>query len=230
MKETDLSPPVTAYFESLGYVVNAEVKGCDLVARRGDYLIAVEMKKGFCTKLLFQAMDRQNFADEVYVAVLKPKRLTSDTAKIRRLAKVLDFGLLYVSLGAVPYVDVLHIPKERGYARSNKRKGSVAKEARGRSLELNKGGSARKKIATAYRERCMAIAAAMYGGGSFSPAELKAAYDTPVNTAAMLNRNYYGWFLKEANGRYSLKEAAVEELESGEFSEIFRLYRSKYER
>jgi len=228
LKESDLSQPVKTYFESLGYVVNCEVKGCDLVARKDDYLIAIEIKKGFTTKLLFQAMDRQNFADEVYIAIVKPKRLTSDTAKIRRLAKVLNLGLLYVSFGSVSYVDVLHIPGERDTPRKNRRKERTLKEAKGRSLELNQAGITRMKIATAYREKCMAIAAALCTADALSLKELKEVYGIEGNTSRLLQRNYYGWFVKKEKGLYCLKDGALDELVFGNFAEIFNLYLDKF--
>ena len=229
MKESDLSRPVAAYFESMNYTVNAEVKGCDLVARNGDYLIAIEIKKGFTTKLLFQAMDRQNFADEVYIATVKPKRLSSDTAKIRRLAKDLNFGYLYVSHGPVPYVDVLHVPQKREKPRKNKRKELAIKEAKGRTLELNTGGSTRTKIATAYRERCMAIAAALYSAGrDLSPCELSELYGLDFDCGSYLRRNYYGWFIKISKGRYVLGENAAKEIASSGFSQIYSLYIDRF--
>lgn len=228
MREADLSEPVVKHFESLGYLVNCEVKGCDIVARKEDYLIAVEIKRGFNAKLLFQVMDRQNFADEVYIALPKPKQLRKDAAKIRQLAQMLNFGLIYVSLGEISYVDIMHIPIGRDIPRKNIRKKAAVKEAEKRSLELNKGGSTRKKIATAYREKCIAIAAAMYLEGNLTPKELRDKYIASFDTRRALSGNHYGWFNKEDDGSYSLNNSAEEELESGSFSQLFKLYLEKF--
>jgi len=228
LKESDLSGPVVKHFESLGYLVNCEVKDCDIVARKDDYLIAVEIKRGFNARLLFQVMDRQNFADEVYIALPKPKQLRKDAAKIRKLAQILNFGLIYVSLGAVSYVDVMHVPEVRDIPRKNIRKIKTMKEAEKRSFELNEGGSARKKIATAYREKCIAIAAAIYIEGNLTSKEIKDKYITGTDVNRALSRNHYGWFDKEADGTYSLKDSAREELESGNFARLFNLYLEKF--
>jgi len=229
LKESDLSRPVAAYFESMSYTVNAEVKGCDLVARSGDYMIAIEIKKGFTTKLLFQAMDRQNFADEVYIAIAKPKRITSDTAKIKRLAKELNLGYLYVNLGSVPYVDVLYEPQKREKLRKNKRKELAMKEAKGRTFELNMGGSSKTKIATVYRERCMAIAAALFSAGrDLSPLELSEIFRLDFDCGPYLRRNYYGWFNKPSKGRYILCENVSNEIASSGFSKIYNLYLDRF--
>lgn len=228
MKEVDLSESVVKHFESLGYTVNCEVKGCDIVARKEDYLIAVEIKRGFNAKLLFQVMDRQNFADEVYIAIPKPKQLRKDAAKIRKLAQILNFGLIYVTLGELSYVDIMHIPTSKDIPRKNIRKSKVTKEAEKRSIELNAGGSTRKKIATAYREKCIAIAAAMYIEGNLTPKELKDKYIGSAGIGNALARNYYGWFDKGDDGRYVLKDSAIDELESGNFSKLFKLYLEKF--
>jgi hypothetical protein len=47
MPETDLYIPVKRHLEAQGYTVKSEIKGCDVVAVRGDELpVIVELKAG----------------------------------------------------------------------------------------------------------------------------------------------------------------------------------------
>ncbi|HIP77584.1 MAG TPA: hypothetical protein EYH07_03860, partial [Kiloniellaceae bacterium] len=69
-KEEDLYAPVKAFFEGQGYVVKAEVRGCDLVARRGaEPPVIVELKTGFTLPLVLQGIDRLGLSEHVYLAV-----------------------------------------------------------------------------------------------------------------------------------------------------------------
>lgn len=99
MKEEDLFPPVRRLLEDLGYIVHAEVKNCDVTATKDEELIVVELKKNLTTKLLAQAVSRQNTGADVYVAVPKPTnykpRAYRDTLN---LLKKLELGLIFVNL------------------------------------------------------------------------------------------------------------------------------------
>ena len=44
-KESDLYSPVCNYFTELGYDVQAEVKSCDLIAKKDSEIIIAELKK-----------------------------------------------------------------------------------------------------------------------------------------------------------------------------------------
>ena len=44
MNETDLYPPLKEYLEHNDYLVRAEVKHADIIARKDDSIIAIEMK------------------------------------------------------------------------------------------------------------------------------------------------------------------------------------------
>ncbi|MFC5701233.1 DUF2161 domain-containing phosphodiesterase [Cohnella faecalis] len=70
-RETELYPPVKAFFAKRGYEVKAEVRGCDLVAVRADEPTPtiVEMKKTFTLPLLLQGADRQRTGAFVWLAV-----------------------------------------------------------------------------------------------------------------------------------------------------------------
>ena len=68
--EAALYPLVKAFLERQGYVVRGEVRGCDLVARRGDEApVIVELKMRFTLPLLLQGIDRLALSPLVYLAV-----------------------------------------------------------------------------------------------------------------------------------------------------------------
>ena len=57
--EAALYAPVKAFLQRQGYVVRGEVRGCDLVARRGnEEPVIVELKLRFTLSLLLQGIDR----------------------------------------------------------------------------------------------------------------------------------------------------------------------------
>src|SRR6201997_770921 len=72
LPETALYLPVKRFLEAQGYVVRGEVKGCDLVAVRGDeppLLVIAELKLGFTLELVLQGVDRLRAADAVWLAI-----------------------------------------------------------------------------------------------------------------------------------------------------------------
>ncbi|TJY41056.1 hypothetical protein E5161_15225 [Cohnella pontilimi] len=94
-RETELYPPVKAFFTGRGYEVKAEIGGCDLFAVRADEPepTIVEMKKTFTLPLLLQGIDRQKTGAVVWLAVERNRtkrgahnqRFTELTALCRRL-------------------------------------------------------------------------------------------------------------------------------------------------
>lgn len=231
IKESDLSNPVVKYFEDLDYAVNCEVNGIDIVARKEEYLIAIELKLSFNMKLLFQVMDRLKFADEVYVALPRPKRRSKDLTKIRQLAELLNFGILFVDTGITRHVEPLYIPQSGNKPRNNKRKCRTNKEAASRSVELNTGGVRSVKIITAYREKCIAAASVMQIMGDVSTKELRTEYNFDKDIANVLRKNYYKWFEQTSDKRYALTAAAQDEIAATpEFKRLFDAYLEKYTR
>jgi hypothetical protein len=75
--ESDLYAPVKALLEGQGYVVKGEVRGCDVVAVRGDEPpVIVELKRVFGLSLVLQGVDRLALSDRVYLAVASgPKQM-----------------------------------------------------------------------------------------------------------------------------------------------------------
>jgi hypothetical protein len=78
--EADLYAPVKRFLERQGYDVKGEVRGCDLVARRGEEpLVIVELKLRFNLALVLQGVERLALSDAVYLAV--PRRVGTTTAR-----------------------------------------------------------------------------------------------------------------------------------------------------
>mgnify|MGYP001136652966 CR=1 FL=1 len=72
MLESDMFLPIKAFLENLGYSVKAEIRNCDIIGKKENVVIVVEMKKQLTFKLLYQGCDRQRMFDNVYLAVFDP--------------------------------------------------------------------------------------------------------------------------------------------------------------
>jgi hypothetical protein len=70
--ERDLYEPVRQWLMDRGYNPKAEVMGCDILALKDELALAVELKVTLNLEVILQAVDRQRFADMVYIAV--PRR------------------------------------------------------------------------------------------------------------------------------------------------------------
>src|SRR5438876_10074108 len=102
--ESDLYPAVKAFLEGQGYSVKAEVRGCDVVATRGDGPpVIVELKLTFSLALVLQGVDRLSLTDRVYLAVARPGRRTPGISvyrrDVRQLCRRLGLGLMTVGPG-----------------------------------------------------------------------------------------------------------------------------------
>src|SRR5882757_5588950 len=105
LEERELYAPVKEYLERQGYEVKGEVRGCDLVARRGDEPpVIVELKLRFNLPLVLQGIDRLALTERVYLAVPRPGRrtrggpLAPERPEIRKLCRRLGLGLILVGL------------------------------------------------------------------------------------------------------------------------------------
>jgi hypothetical protein len=200
MPETDLYLPVKRHLEAQGYTVKAEVRGCDVVAVRGDEIpVIVELKQSLTLALLYQAVDRLTFAEHVYIAVNRPKRgVTGDALK---LCRRIGLGLIVVTSSGS--VEVLADPVPYAPRANTKKRGLLLKEFNGRSGDPNVGGSTRKPLMTAYRQDALKCAAHLKAHGPTKISVVKAA--TSVDRAANIFRdNVYGWFEKIDRGVYGL--------------------------
>src|SRR6516225_558391 len=100
--------PVKAFLQRQGYVVRGEVRGCDLVARRGnEEPVIVEPKLRFTLSLLLQGIDRLALSPLVYLAVPRPTARTRgvrpDARPARKLCRRLGLGLIVKILADLDY-------------------------------------------------------------------------------------------------------------------------------
>jgi hypothetical protein len=228
IREADIYDPVREYLESLGYQVQAEVKGCDLVAIKGDELVIVELKTSFNLKLLIQAVKRQRAADSVYVAVPFPKggKRTAAWRDMCMLLRRLELGLITVRKEKREDRVEVHFHPDafdrlKSMRASRKVRHHIINETIGRSGRYNTGGTNRVKLVTAYREQAVHIACCLIKHGCMSPSQLVKA-GTCAKTPNILRDNYYGWFTRVKRGLYTVNDSAKAFLE--EYPELTRHY------
>jgi hypothetical protein len=205
MPETDLYLPVKRHLEAQGYAVKAEVKGCDVVAVRGDEIpVIVELKQAMSLALLYQAVDRLTIAEHVYIAINQPKRGVSGDAL--KLCRRLGLGLIVVTSSGS--VEVLADPVPYAPRANTKKRGQLLKEFTARSGDPNIGGTTRKPLMTAYRQDALKCAVHLKANGPTKISIVKAA--TSVDRAPNIFRdNVYGWFEKRERGVYGLSRTGL---------------------
>lgn len=221
--ESDLFEAVKRYFEKIKYTVKAEIKDCDVVAIKDDEIIIIEMKKNLNLSLLSQAFDRQRISDIVYIAILRPKRLSKSWKKYTNLIKRLELGLIYVDV-KTDIAEIIFHPKEYKISVNKKRKNNLLKEFNERISNYNIGGVTGKKIVTAYKENAIFIAAILYRNGAMSAKELK-KYGTGDKTYSIIYKNHELWFEKIEKGLYGLSKDGVDALE--QYKELHKYYIEK---
>jgi hypothetical protein len=206
MRETDLYLPIKTFLESQGYTVKSEVKGCDVMAVRGDDPpVIVEMKTGLTLQLIYQAVDRLALTDAIYIAIARPKR--SVPSEAIKLCKRLGLGLIVVAKSGS--LEVLADPAPYAPRQATKRRTALLKEFRNRQGDPNTGGSTRTKLMTAYKQDALRCLAFMHATGPSRVADIRK--ETKVDRAAtILRSDYYGWFIKESRGVYMVTEKGLE--------------------
>jgi len=219
MYETALDAPVRAWLEAQGYRVRSEVLGCDLVATKDGALVVIELKRVLGLPLLVQATQRQRASDSVYVAVPKPSNLRHDGRwrGILHVLRRLELGLLLVALGRRPRVEVALHPQPLDRRRDGARRRAILAEAAARSADHNTGGSRGRPLVTAYREQALQVASLLERHGPAAPRDLR-AQGCGAKTGTILYQDVYGWFVREARGRYALAAAGREAL--GLYAEV----------
>jgi hypothetical protein len=215
--EAALYGPVKRFLERLGYEVKGEVRGCDLVARRGDEApVIVELKLRFNLGLVLQGVDRLALSERVYVAVPRPpsrrgrraRGLVPDAPKIRRLCRRLGLGLILVGKGTVAVVEepVPYRPRP-----AHQRAARLILEFERREGDMNVGGQRRTPIVTAYRQDALRCARALAANGAMHLAQLRAATGV-ADAGRMLQRDVYGWFTRLGRGIYTISDRGREAL------------------
>lgn len=102
MKETDLFEPVKyCLMRDLGCSdVYGEIANCDVVGKRGNYDVIVELKTSLNFKVILQAIERSNKGAYTYIAVPKPGKNNLHWDIYHQFLKPHGIGLMHVS----PYI------------------------------------------------------------------------------------------------------------------------------
>ncbi len=216
MKETDLYPPVRRYLEAQGYSVHSEVAGCDIVARRGDEILVVELKRQISLALLAQAAERKEISYSVYIAVPVPagKRLPSNFRRTKALLRRLEIGCILIEeLKTKRKIHTVLHPLPFTERKSPKRTRAVLREIDGRFAEFDLAGqpAARERISS-YKQQAIEIALLLRRFGPLSPKALR-EHGSAEKTQQILSANVYGWFDRPRRGIYRLDAAGEEALE-----------------
>jgi hypothetical protein len=213
--ERDLYPTVKTFLEAQGYDVKAEVRGCDVVAIRGDEPpVIVELKVAINLALVLQGIDRLALTDRVYLAVGRPRTRRAPVYRrsVRDLCRRLGLGLMTVTAGRMSAgVEVLVDPLPY---RPRKRAASLTRllgEHARRVGDPNCGGVTRTKIVTAYRQEALRCAMLIEQGGRASLKTLRETGLVP-NAARILQRDVYGWFRRLERATYGLTDRARQDL------------------
>ena len=222
-REEDLYAPLKAFFEGQGYEVKSEVRGCDLVAQRGDEApVIVELKTGFTLPLVLQGIDRLALSEHVYLAIgiaarPAPNSLwRRDRRGILTLCRRLGLGLLAVHESAAeqsPLVEPLLDPLPYRPRANKKRQGLLLKEFAHRVGDPNTGGTTRRPIVTAYRQAALRCAALLGQSGPTKASEIARATAVP-RAAQIVRSDAYGWFQRVDRGIYDLSPKGTSALET----------------
>ncbi len=214
-REQDLSAPVSQWLTAQGYVVSHEVRGCDVVARKGEDLTLLELKLRFNLTLVYQALERRDVSPSVYIVIpLKGSRATPPRyRRMKKLLTSLEIGLMVVRyLRRKTRVEVLIHPRPREARARPRARAAMLREIDSRYAELNAGGQSSAQLnVTAYRQEALRIAWTLRDAGARSPAQLRRA-GCAARTQAILSANHYGWFERVRRGVYQLHPAGAEAL------------------
>lgn len=213
-REEELYLPVKAFLEGQGYAVKAEVRGCDMVARRGEEPpVIVELKRAFSLSLLLQGVDRLAMSEQVYLAFAAPARAAvwrRDRRAVVKLCRRLGLGLLLVRPQEA-LVEPLLDPLPYRPRPNRKRQALLLKEFAHRVGDPNTGGQTRRPIVTAYRQNALRCAVLLHREGPTKAAQVAAS--AGVGTAgSLLRQDVYGWFRRVERGIYELSPKGREAL------------------
>jgi len=228
MLEIDLYQPVKDYLQDHGYVVQAEVRHCDIVAQRDQQIVVIELKTSINLTLLIQATDRQAITSAVYVAIPEiANRRSRQWRGTTRVLRKLQLGLLVVNFGPLGVSvkkefdpsggSAITMPEHRLEAvegvtpRKSKQHTAIIREIEGRSGSYNTGGIHQQKLITAYRENAVLIGCCLQHNGASSTRELR-KQGTGEKTSSILSANHYHWFERVRRGVYRLTPQGAKDL------------------
>lgn len=232
-KETDLFEPIKKYFVKKGYKVEGEVKNCDIICLKNEEIIAIELKKRFNLKVLYQAMERKAFSNYVYIGIERPKNFRKKEVKnMLKILEKMEIGLITVAMDSpTKNVEiVLEANFKKIYTKSRKRK-TILNEIDNRKLESNLGGSStkNKNILTAYREKAIYIACVLEILEKASGKQIKEITKIE-NSTAILRGNHFGYFKKIERGTYVLSETGINMLLGENFKDAIDYYKKEVDK
>ena len=173
------------------------------VALRGEappVIVIGELKLRFNLDLVLQGVDRTAACDEIWLAVRTSRHGREHDPRVRKLCRLLGFGLLGVS--GTGRVELLVQPSPWRPRRDPQRRSQLLMEHRRRQGDPTLGGSTREPIMTAYRQQALACAAAL-ADGPRRPRDLKSVLP---DASRILLSNVYGWFVRVERGVYALTD------------------------
>ncbi len=228
IKETDLYEPIKQYLEKQGYEVHSEVLFCDIIARKKNEIIIIELKTVFSMNLLIQAVKRLEFSDSVYTAFpVINNKYPSNFSGIKRVLKRLEIGLIVVHfLKTKIRIEIVFHPSEFFKRKRVKKQKQIIREMDGRYKDFNLAGSVSKKEKiTAYKLSALKIACFLEKLKESSPGKL-IKYGTSMKTQSILSQNYYGWFERVKRGVYRLHPHGKLSLQR--YKEIIQHFRKEF--
>jgi hypothetical protein len=204
LSETDLYPPVKAFFEALGFEVKSEIGAADVVALRdGEPPVIVELKTGFSLTLLQQGVARQKVTDQVYLAVPRWKGRASYKAFKGNIGLCKRLGLGVISVSPAGEVQVHHDPAPFQPRKVKRRQTTLMAEFERREGDPNQGGATRVGLITSYRQEALRCAAYLAEHGPTKGAVVAKGTEVTRATRVMAS-NHYGWFERVNTGIYDL--------------------------
>ena len=203
-READLYPPIKAYLQRQGYEVKGEVGAADVVGKRGDDLVVVELKLGFSLALFHQGVERLAVTENVYLAIPAGGKAKALKANVK-LARRAGLGVLTVRTRD-GYVEVLADPGPYAARQSKKKKTRLLRAFERLEGDPNAGGATRHGIVTGYRQDALKCARFLAVHGPSKGAQVKAWAEVPQATQIMA-ADHYGWFCRVERGVYDLTAA-----------------------
>lgn len=221
--EYELYESIVKEFENRGYDVYAEVKDCDVVCIKDKELIIIELKLTLNITVIYQAISRFKYSEHIYIAILRPTKLTLKTYhKMKKLCKMLGVGLILVNLKK-NNIDIIIEPTNI-HEQKPTEKMKIKTEINNINVSTNIGGINKVKINTAYREKCIYLACILQHHHTLSSKELISLYDLDFNPYSILYNNHYKWFKKYSHGRYTLSNDGYFALDDPNFIKVVNYY------
>ena len=205
MKEVQMYKPLKKFLEGRGYAVHSEVEGIDVMARKGDELLIVEMKTSFNLQLTYQLIERLKITDQVYayVPLGKGGRWPKSYKRMCALLRRLQCGLFTLDQHTKNQVVLEFEPCPFKSRKNYVKKNLAVNEFDGRSIDLNQGGSTKEILFTAYREKAIRIAMYLHEHGATSTRDIKEKIEIK-KASDILSKNYMRWFERVSHGVYRI--------------------------